>query len=117
MATVLLAPAVFGRPMAATRDVPADRVKTLRVGYHSSLKDPALLEELKKRARWWIRLAGKLAELAKEVISPTTPGHRADEEPVGKLAALPKVCLTPFLLCIFRNAARLDHSNSLSSRP
>jgi len=29
----------------------ADRVKTLRVGYHSWLKDPALLEELKKR-RW-----------------------------------------------------------------
>jgi hypothetical protein len=51
VATVVLALAVFGRPMAATRDVPPDRVKTLRVGYHSWLKDPALLEELKKR-RW-----------------------------------------------------------------
>jgi hypothetical protein len=28
--------------MAATRDVPPDRLNTLRVGYHSSLKDPAL---------------------------------------------------------------------------
>jgi hypothetical protein len=32
--------------MAPTPDVPSDRVKTLRDAYHSSLKDPALLEVL-----------------------------------------------------------------------
>ena len=33
VATVLLALPVFGRPMAATRDVRPDRVKTLRDAY------------------------------------------------------------------------------------
>jgi hypothetical protein len=39
-------------------------------------------------------VGGELAKLAKEVISQPPPAHRADEEVVGKLAALPKVCLT-----------------------
>ena len=70
VATVLLAPAVFGRPMVATPGVPPDRVKILRDAYHTSLKDPALLEELKKR-RWEVdAISGEeLANLAKEVIS------------------------------------------------
>jgi tripartite-type tricarboxylate transporter receptor subunit TctC len=70
VATVLLAPAVFGRPMVATPGVPPDRVKILRDAYHRSLKDPALLEELKKR-RWSVdAISGEeLAKLAKEVVS------------------------------------------------
>ncbi|HEV8343177.1 MAG TPA: tripartite tricarboxylate transporter substrate-binding protein [Candidatus Binatia bacterium] len=70
VATVLLAPAVFGRPMVATPGVPPDRVKILRDAYHTSLKDPALLEELKKR-NWVVdAISGEeMAELAKEVIS------------------------------------------------
>ncbi|HEV8720217.1 MAG TPA: tripartite tricarboxylate transporter substrate-binding protein [Candidatus Binatia bacterium] len=70
VATVLLAPAVFGRPMVATPGVPPDRVKILRDAYHTSLKDPALLEELKKR-RWEVdAISGEeMANLAKEVIS------------------------------------------------
>ena len=70
LATVLLAPAVFGRHMVATPGVPADRVKILREAYHTSLKDPALLKELEKR-RWVVdSISGEdLAALAKEVIS------------------------------------------------
>jgi tripartite-type tricarboxylate transporter receptor subunit TctC len=70
VATVLLAPAVFGRPMVAPPGVPQDRVKILRQAYHASLKDPALLEDLKKR-RWEVDAIGgeELAKLAKEVIS------------------------------------------------
>lgn len=70
VATVLLAPAVFGRPTVATPGVPPDRVKILRDAYQRSLKDPALLEELKKR-RWVVdAISGEqLAELAKEVVS------------------------------------------------
>ena len=70
MATVLLAPAVFGRPMVATPGVPPDRVKMLRDAYEQSLKDPALLEDLKKR-RWSVDAVSgeELAKLAKEVVS------------------------------------------------
>jgi tripartite-type tricarboxylate transporter receptor subunit TctC len=70
VAAVLLAPAVFGRPMVATPGVPPDRVKILRDAYHRSLKDPALLEDLKKR-RWSVdAISGEeLAKLAKEVVS------------------------------------------------
>jgi tripartite-type tricarboxylate transporter receptor subunit TctC len=70
LATVLLAPAIFGRPMVATPGIPPDRVKTLRDAYHTSLKDPALLEDLKKR-RWEVdAITGEeMAKLAKEVIA------------------------------------------------
>lgn len=70
VATLLLAPAIFGRPMVATPGVPPDRVKILREAYHASLKDPALLQELKKR-RWEVdAISGEeLAKLATEVIS------------------------------------------------
>jgi tripartite-type tricarboxylate transporter receptor subunit TctC len=70
VATLLLAPAVFGRPMVATPGVPPDRVRILREAYHASLKDPALLQELKKR-RWEVdAISGEeLAKLATEVIS------------------------------------------------
>jgi len=70
LATVLLAPAIFGRPMVATPAIPPDRVKILRDAYHTSLKDPALLEELKKR-RWEVdAISGEeMAKLAKEVIA------------------------------------------------
>ena len=70
VATVLLAPAVFGRPMVATPGVPPDRVKILRDASNRSLKDPALLEELKKR-RWVVdAISGEeLAKLAKEVVT------------------------------------------------
>ena len=70
LAAVLLAPATFGRPMVATPGVPPARVNILRDAYHRSLKDPGLLEELKKR-RWVVdAITGEeMAALAKEVIS------------------------------------------------
>jgi tripartite-type tricarboxylate transporter receptor subunit TctC len=70
VAMVLLAPAVFGRPMVATPGVPPDRLKMLRHAYEQSLKDPALLEDLKKR-RWSVDAVSgeELAKLAKEVVS------------------------------------------------
>jgi tripartite-type tricarboxylate transporter receptor subunit TctC len=69
VATVLLAPAIFGRPLVATPGLPPDRVKILRDAYEKSLKDPALLEDIKKR-RWEIDAVSgeELAQLAKEVI-------------------------------------------------
>jgi tripartite-type tricarboxylate transporter receptor subunit TctC len=70
VATVLLAPAVFGRPMVATPGLPPDRLKILRDAYEQSLKDPALLEDLKKR-RWSVDAVSgeELAKLAKDVVS------------------------------------------------
>src|SRR5687768_11687829 len=70
VATVLLAPAVFGRPTVATPGVPAERVKILRDAYNQALKDPAFLEDVKKR-RWAVDAvsAEELAKLAKEVVS------------------------------------------------
>jgi tripartite-type tricarboxylate transporter receptor subunit TctC len=67
---VLLAPAVFGRPMMATPGVPPERVKILRDAYHRSLNDAALLEDLKK-PRWSVNaISGEeLAKLTKEVVS------------------------------------------------
>ena len=50
--------------------MPPGRVKILRDAYQRALKDPALLEELKKR-RWSVdAISGEeLAKLAKEVVS------------------------------------------------
>ena len=69
-AAVLLAPAVAGPPMDATPGLPPDRVKILRDASRPSLKDPALLEELKMR-RWAVEAIGgeELAKLAKGVVS------------------------------------------------
>lgn len=70
LATVILAPAVFGRPMVTTPGIPPDRVKILREAYNNALKEPELLEEAKKR-RWMVEpISGEELEiLAKEVIS------------------------------------------------
>jgi len=60
----------------------------LRDAYHTSLKDPALLEELKKR-RWVVdAISGEeLAKLAKEVVSQP-PRSSSDEEITRKLVRL-----------------------------
>lgn len=70
LATVVLAPAVFGRPMIATPGITPDRVKILREAYNKALKEPELAEEAKKR-RWIIEpvSAEELEALAKEVIT------------------------------------------------
>jgi tripartite-type tricarboxylate transporter receptor subunit TctC len=45
---VLLAGDDLGRPMVAPPAVPPERVKILREAYNKSLKDPELLDEVKR---------------------------------------------------------------------
>jgi hypothetical protein len=47
-ARVLLAGDELGRPMVAPPAVPAERVKILREAYNKALKDPELLDEVKR---------------------------------------------------------------------
>jgi tripartite-type tricarboxylate transporter receptor subunit TctC len=49
LATVLTAGENFGHPMIAPPGVPADRVKLLREAYANTLKDPALITDIKKQ--------------------------------------------------------------------
>lgn len=69
LATVILASAVFGRPIVAPPGVPADRIKNLRDAFSKALREPEFLEETKKR-RWIVDpVSGEeLEALAKEVI-------------------------------------------------
>jgi len=67
---VVLTAATLGRPIVAPPGVPAERTQVLRQAYVTTLKDPALLAEVKKR-RWELDpLSGEeLADLAKDVIN------------------------------------------------
>ena len=47
-ARVLLAGDELGRPMVAPPGVPSERVKILREAYNKALKDPELLDEVKR---------------------------------------------------------------------
>jgi len=49
LATVLTAGENFGHPMIAPPGIPADRVKLLREAYANTLKDPALITDIKKQ--------------------------------------------------------------------
>jgi tripartite-type tricarboxylate transporter receptor subunit TctC len=69
-ATVYLGAGGFGSwPIVSTPGVPADRVRILREGYAKTLRDPAFVEEAKKRG-WELRpVSGEeLQALAREVI-------------------------------------------------
>jgi tripartite-type tricarboxylate transporter receptor subunit TctC len=70
LATVLLSPGSFGRPIVGGPAIPADRVKVLREGFMKAMKDPELLAEAEKR-RWEPDpVSGeKLQALAAEVMS------------------------------------------------
>jgi tripartite-type tricarboxylate transporter receptor subunit TctC len=70
LATLILAPSEFGRPMVAPPGIPVDRLKLLREAWNMTLKDPELLAEAKKRG-WLVGpVAGEeLESLAKEVIA------------------------------------------------
>ncbi|MGH7772270.1 MAG: Bug family tripartite tricarboxylate transporter substrate binding protein [Candidatus Binatia bacterium] len=70
LATVILAPAVFGRPMVATAGIPPDRVKILRDAYNRSLNEPELIEETKKRGWVLEPIKGEdMQALAQEVMA------------------------------------------------
>lgn len=70
IATVLLSPGSFGRPIIAGPGVPADRVKMLRESFLKAMKDPALLAEAEKRAWEPDPVSGEtLQNLAREVVT------------------------------------------------
>jgi len=70
MATVLLSPGSFGRPIVGGPGVPADRVKILRDGFLKAMKDPELLAEAEKRKWEPDPVSGDTLEgLAREVVT------------------------------------------------
>jgi tripartite-type tricarboxylate transporter receptor subunit TctC len=70
LATLVLAPGEFGRPILAPPGVPAERVKILREALNKTLRDPELLSEAKKREWPVTPMAGdELESLAKEVVA------------------------------------------------
>jgi tripartite-type tricarboxylate transporter receptor subunit TctC len=70
LATVLLSPGSFGRPIVGGPGIPGDRVKILRESFLKAMKDPELLAEAEKR-RWEPDpVSGeKLQALAREVVT------------------------------------------------
>jgi tripartite-type tricarboxylate transporter receptor subunit TctC len=70
LATVLTAGENFGHPMIAPPGVPADRVKLLREGYANTLKDPALITDIKKQEYDFDPVSGEeLRALARTVVN------------------------------------------------
>jgi tripartite-type tricarboxylate transporter receptor subunit TctC len=70
LATLILAPGEFGRPIVAPPGVPAERVKILREALNKTLRDPEFLAATKKRGWPVVPGAGEeLESLAKEVIA------------------------------------------------
>jgi len=70
MATVLLSPGSFGRPIVGGPGIPADRVKILREGFLKAMKDPELLAEAEKRKWEPDPVSGETLEaLAREVVT------------------------------------------------
>jgi tripartite-type tricarboxylate transporter receptor subunit TctC len=49
LATIILASGALGRPMLATPGIPPERVKMLRDAFNATMKDPAFLDEIKRR--------------------------------------------------------------------
>jgi tripartite-type tricarboxylate transporter receptor subunit TctC len=70
LATLILAPGEFGRPILVPPGVPAERVKILREALNKTLRDPELLAVAKKRDWPVSPVAGEeLEPLAKDVIA------------------------------------------------
>jgi tripartite-type tricarboxylate transporter receptor subunit TctC len=67
---VLTAGENFGHPMIAPPGIPADRVKMLRDAYEKTLKDPDLVNEIKKQEYDFDPVSGEeLQALAKTVVN------------------------------------------------
>ena len=74
LATVLTAGEEFGHPMIAPPGMPADRVKLLRDAYVKSLRDAALLADVKKQEYDFEPVSGEeLQALAKTVVNQPAP--------------------------------------------
>jgi tripartite-type tricarboxylate transporter receptor subunit TctC len=82
LAGLALASGEFGRPIIATPGIPAERAKILRDAFASTLKDPDLLAEAKKKLLEIDPTSGEeLAALATEVIA-------ADRDLIARLEKL-----------------------------
>jgi hypothetical protein len=74
LATVLTAGEDFGHPMIAPPGIPTDRVKLLREAYANTLKDPALIADIKKQEYDFDPVSGEeLQTLAKTVVNQPPP--------------------------------------------
>jgi tripartite-type tricarboxylate transporter receptor subunit TctC len=74
LATVLTAGENFGHPMLAPPGVPPDRVKVLRDAYAKTLRDPALLAEVRKQEYDFDPVSSEdLQALAKTVVNQPAP--------------------------------------------
>jgi tripartite-type tricarboxylate transporter receptor subunit TctC len=72
LATVLTAGEEFGHPMIAPPGLPADRVKLLRDAYTKTLRDPALLADVKKAGiRFRSGVGRRTASFGKDRSQPT----------------------------------------------
>jgi tripartite-type tricarboxylate transporter receptor subunit TctC len=70
LAIVLTAGEDFGHPMIAPPGIPADRVKLLREAYANTVKDPALIADIKKQEYDFDPVSGEeLQTLAKTVVN------------------------------------------------
>jgi len=70
LATVLTAGENFGHPMIAPPGLPAGRVKLLREAYANTVKDPALIADIKKQEFDFDPVSGEeLQTLAKTVVN------------------------------------------------
>ena len=84
-ATLMLASGDFGRPDYRHAGYPADRVKLLREAFAKTLKDPALLDEAKKKRLDIDPMAGEeLEALAKEVLAADKDVIERMEKLLGK---------------------------------
>jgi tripartite-type tricarboxylate transporter receptor subunit TctC len=76
---LLTAATQVGRPYITRKDVPADRLKMLRVGFNATMTDPAFLAEAKKQRRSILPLTDKesvgvvntVYDLPKSIINKT----------------------------------------------
>ena len=70
LATVILANGTLGRPIFTSPGTPPDRVKVLREAYEKMLKDPAFLEDIKKKKFELDPIGGEELEvIVKEVMT------------------------------------------------
>jgi tripartite-type tricarboxylate transporter receptor subunit TctC len=70
LATVLTAGEEFGHPMIAPPGLPPDKVKLLRDAYANTVKDPALIADIKKQQYDFDPVTGEeLQALAKTIVS------------------------------------------------
>jgi hypothetical protein len=70
LATVITAGENFGHPMNAPPGLPVDRVKLLREAYANTVKDPALVTDIKKQEYDFDPVSGEeLQTLARTVVN------------------------------------------------